>query len=393
MGTSLLLHRYKDCTIVIGDSPTLPLPPPTSNTTVTNDQSGSNNNLLPLERSTTLQQNYVYDIPTTTFIEKARVPRVPIDNMNDDSNKKKPFRKWAYAFLIGGCNSKKAQYKGFLYNAVVAAHILKKQSNSRADIVLMIQMSVSTDETELPQEDLDLIHHLDIKLKYIPKFRFAVSETFYALQLEKFRILELEEYSRVIYMDSDVMPYCNMDYMFELSERRKAKNRLLKENAILSWKVEPSNGGFFMLEPGREKYNQLQAIIERKERKALTQQWHWDRIEGWGHTIKEWRSQRSSGTNWTFHAAFADQGLLYYYTKFHQQSVSQIIGWEIEQWGKNITSTNESGSIDVSEPVLERIDNGTLSKYSCNPRKVKRHRPLVPFRDFEHFTGKYPFHR
>ena len=36
--------------------------------------------------------------------------------------------------------------------------------------------------------------------------------------LDKFQILDLTEYSRVIFLDSDVIPLCNMDYTFEFSE-------------------------------------------------------------------------------------------------------------------------------------------------------------------------------
>ena len=80
--------------------------------------------------------------------------------------------------------------------------------------------------------------------------------------LDKFQILDLTEYSRVIFLDSDVIPLCNMDYIFELSEGGRVGNgnMTLKENLVVAWKHEPSQGGLFMLRPCIGKLAELQEV-------------------------------------------------------------------------------------------------------------------------------------
>ena len=67
--------------------------------------------------------------------------------------------------------------------------------------------------------------HQDM-LEAVPKSK---SDNFYTAQLDKFHILDLVEYRRVIYMDAYVMPFCCLDYFFELSD---GPNASLTENII-----------------------------------------------------------------------------------------------------------------------------------------------------------------
>ena len=313
------------------------------------------------------------------------------------------YRKWAYVFLLGGCNSNDPEYRGFLYNTVVATKILQTH-NTKADIVLLIQMSMLTNETSLPHDEEQLLNYYNIKIKYIPKFLSRYSETFYALVMEKFRILSLVEYSRVLFLDGDIMPYCSLDYIFELSEPPSQEDAhniiqqpppLLKENVIISWKDEPANAGLFMLKPNLNEYKQIQRIIIKKEKKAL-QIGHfpwWDPIEGWGQIITPddaWRSEYNvRGTNWTWHASFADQGLLYYWTKYIKHNVSQIIGNEIDHYTSGIKTIigKDQSKKQRLVPVLEATTYGTLSNFTCSPTIPSKKN--VPHRDFIHFTGTY----
>lgn len=59
-----------------------------------------------------------------------------IGNSNNSKN--------AYAFLMAGCNpSQPGAYVGYLYNILAASYML---TNSKYDIVVMIQMSVKTND-------------------------------------------------------------------------------------------------------------------------------------------------------------------------------------------------------------------------------------------------------
>jgi hypothetical protein len=300
-----------------------------------------------------------------------------------------PIRRWAYAFLVGGVLDPRTDYRGFLYGVVVAAKILR-DAGSQADVVIMVQLSYNTNSTRLPQDEEALLAAVGVKIKYLPKFAAKVHEQFYGLVMEKFRILEMTEYSRVLFLDSDIMPVCNLDYMFELSEppvgqlESATPPALLKGNVVLSWKTEPGHAGFFMLSPGPGKFNEIQQIIRRREEEALNMTYpYWDNEIGWGRRFNNetdyWRSEDgNTGTLWDWWASFADQGLIYYWAKYHEKSTSIIIGHEVETWG-----TDENGVLK-----LERIiTGGPLNNFTCIPRDRKSYFRASPYRDYLHFTG------
>jgi hypothetical protein len=155
-------------------------------------------------------------------------------------------RKYAYAFLLGGARSEKegSDYRGGLYSVVVAAHLLRKHG-STADVILMVQISADTEHHQLPDLEEKVLTLVGVKIVYLPKFRHHKFQKFYALMMEKFRILSLTEYSRVLYLDFDVMPRCNLDYLFHLSDPSPSQmianpNRFrLKENVGVAFKTDP----------------------------------------------------------------------------------------------------------------------------------------------------------
>ena len=204
-----------------------------------------------------------------------------INDNNLISVSPRPRRKWAYAFLMAGVDAKVPSYKGIFYNILVTAEILKE---SKADIVVMVQMSIRSKAATLTDEEESYLRAMNVKIHYleVPK-----EQNFYQIQFEKFRILNFfTEYSRVIYMDGDVMPYCNIDYMFELSEPQKESMKTpLKENVVIAWSQEPSHGGFFMLQPQKGDFDLVQSIIHRREKEAAEGGQLFDRERGWGHVI------------------------------------------------------------------------------------------------------------
>jgi hypothetical protein len=204
-------------------------------------------------------------------------------------------RKWAYAFLVSGCHPDNGgAYRGFLYNIVVAVQRLR-DLGSVADFVLFVQMSsASPSRTSLPPDEQGLLHRLNVQVHYLPRMRSSIHETFYAMVQEKFRVLQLTQYHRVLFLDGDILPLCNLDYMFALSEEQtdsgddKNNNnnnnnvvRLFKENVILAEQSEAANAGFFLLTPHEDDWTKLQQVIQQKEEKALRLPWpHFDEQEG-----------------------------------------------------------------------------------------------------------------
>lgn len=87
-------------------------------------------------------------------------------------------RKWAYAFLVGGCDPDRPGYRGFLYNVLLATRRLRSLG-STSDFVVMIQMSFQSRYRRLPAEEEKIIDDLGIIIKYIPAFASATHEVFY----------------------------------------------------------------------------------------------------------------------------------------------------------------------------------------------------------------------
>jgi hypothetical protein len=98
------------------------------------------------------------------------------------------------------------------------------------------------------------------------------------------------------------------------------------------------------------------------------------------------REGEAGSTEWHFHGDFADQGLLYYWTKYYKQSVSIIYKNMVENW----SSRN-------GEAILEQTLTDALVPCACLPYQdaldgsyaKARFDPIwVPYRDFYHFSGK-----
>ena len=254
---------------------------------------------------------------------------------SDDDSSLRPGRSpYAYVFLVSGCDPDRPAYRYFLYNILVASRLLR-ETGSTSDIIAMFQMSYASSYTSLPEEDLRLLEGSNItQIQYIPK---SSSESYYRTQFDKFRILGFTTYRRVLFMDADVMPVSNLDYLFQLSD-----SGVLKENVVVAGPIAPANGGFFLLKPGNGQLEELTDIVKTRERlgkgKGVTQ---FDKVHGWGHTIQKpdyWETrQRKRGQMWDFYAAFADQGLLYHWAKYAKKKVSIVVGGKVEQWEANST--------------------------------------------------------
>jgi len=244
----------------------------------------------------------------------------------DDDNKNSYY---AYAFVIGGVDPDVPTYRAYLYGVMVASYVLRQQG-SKSDIVLFYEMYYGSRHETLPPDELDVLRKLGVQLRKIPPTK---RQSFYKLQLDKFRILGLTRYRRVLYLDADVMPLCNMDYLFVASDPESESSSssavrddidadgrtaaitahqppLLQENLIVWGKYAPANGGTFMLAPRPGDLERLNRLVQRKE--TFQNRGHkFDKTGvGWGHEIR-WRAlHKPFQRGWKFYAAQGDQGLL-----------------------------------------------------------------------------------
>jgi hypothetical protein len=227
---------------------------------------------------------------------------------------------------------------------------IQKRCGGKADIIVYIQMAYDSNEKVLPDEDIRLMQSLGIRVRYLPQ---SPDESFHHLTLQKLLILGLTEYSRVIFMDGDLLLRNNIDHYFELS-----MNGVLKKNLIQKGKSSPVNAGFFMLTPELGGYEAIQKIIQETEARGRKMPYpHWNDTLGWGHVISPddpWIDGSGRvGTNWTFYAAHSEQGLIYYWVKYVKKSFSVVMGDPIENWGEaglesKMSVSEFNGVVDTS---------------------------------------------
>jgi hypothetical protein len=217
--------------------------------------------------------------------------------------------KFAYAYVIGGVLPENPSYRNYFYDIMIST-FNQREEGSKADVVIFVQMAYKSLSDTLPVEDLRLLNAMNIVVHYIPK---AEDESFYRIMLDKFRVLGLTEYSRVIFMDGDVMALGNLDYLFDLSMKG-----ILKENVVFAGQTEPANGGFFLVTPKEGATDRIRKIIaEKEERGSKLPYPHWDNAIGWGHALEDGdhiqllgQKNRLTGVNaWNFYGSFAVSGL------------------------------------------------------------------------------------
>ena len=261
-------------------------------------------------------------------------------------------------------------------------------------------MAYQSSLDELVERDRQLLDSMNIIVQYIPK---SAEESFYRTMLDKFLILGLVQYERVLYMDGDVVARGSLDYLFDLSVRG-----VLKRNIVLVGQSEPASGGFFMVSPNENALNRIMAIIRDKEERGKKLPFpHWDEDIGWGHRFEKGDFARvHSGRQyikWDFYGAFADQGrssdsaaasflyislgknnisflgLLYHWVKYEEKSVSLLYKHSVENW-----------DVDANGTLVEQRLKSKIFKEYNSDRACwnKQQHCKAPFNDFVHFTGK-----
>lgn len=345
-------------------------------------------------------------------VEEHRIPHTSNDTPS-------PCSPYAYAFVLGGIHEDRPAYKGFLYDILISASLLRKLG-STADVWVWAQLSAnSTLSTVLPKEDKRLFQALNIHVELLetPEPEY---DSFAHIVYEKFRPLQMTQYRRVMFLDADAIPLVNLDYLFHLSDPlHKTTPTILRPNLIMASRGEPVNAGLFILEPKQGDFERVQAIVAAQRVKAkLLPYPHFDFRVGWGFHMKNegdyWESISGEKKNrWRFHASHSDQGLLYFWVKYATQDVSIVIGDTVHNFVPDplslSTANHDNGNKTVAKPKrLKVLENEPLKQYSAAPplayqyecdkqnqggqeqqqKGGKSHICFVPYRDFCHFMGK-----
>ncbi len=317
--------------------------------------------------------------------------------VNDDTSmaiSHSPRSSYAYVFAIWRLDPDKPNYRGYLAGILIATRLLRLHG-SKADFVAIIKLHYDSAHSTLPSDILQLMTGLKIRIHYLPQEDDDRHLNIYGTMFHKFTIFNLTEYRQVMYLDSDVMPLNNLDYLME-----QADKGFLKPNIVVASNREPSNGGMIIVRPNATAYQDIQRIIQEWGPR-LGNGKKWDELVGWGHTIQppdSWETNelKTEGTRWSFWAANADQGFLYHYCKYVLKECTQILARKIINFGSgstliekqwNVTSLHTSPLTDVapSEAYIFSSSNcGTLTAYWCPgwPGCVP------PYKDFRHYTGR-----
>ncbi|GAX26680.1 hypothetical protein FisN_2Hh377 [Fistulifera solaris] len=299
--------------------------------------------------------------------------------------------RFAYAFLVAGCDPARPAYRPFLSNIAVATRLLA-QHGSQAEVIVLVQMDFRSPYETLPENDLFLLlssSSLRVHIHYIPKTPF---QSYYRTQFDKFRILNFTQYDQgILFMDADVMPLTNLDYLFSLS----TTDDRIKDNWVVAGPIAPANGGFFLLRPTPGAFERVAALL-REQTTSHNRTRLFDSIQGWGHAVGPsdyWETRTGKrGREWTFYAAHADQGFLYHWVKYEQKNVTIVVGATVQNWG----CCDEHGQVQLESTFpLRDFDlhstNHTVSWQRKPPPtcwSVPRKECLPIYGDFIHFGGK-----
>jgi hypothetical protein len=289
--------------------------------------------------------------------------------------------RFAVAYIIAGCSL--TSCTGYILNALAASQVLQYH-NSTADVVLKIRMAAHINDTRLPVQQEEWVLKSGIKLAYLPK---VVVDTFGTATMEKFRVLEMVEYDRVYFLDSDVLPLCNIDYHLEASYKGK-----LQPYVGVQGGIAPINAGNFIVTPRRGLFKQVMDIVHRYR----TTKRSFDFVTGWGHKLAEkdpWVGYTRSGLNWTMGGAQIDQGVLYHWMKYEMLNWSHWQrGGEVHTWQEVPSSSlpNVSNVFEVSNHTfITRANKSRPFRKGCG-MLLGRNRidENPPFSDSFHFTGR-----
>lgn len=279
--------------------------------------------------------------------------------------------RFAYAYVVGGCDPEQPVYRNFLYNILVNTRVIR-QEGSEGDVIVFVQMLFSSKWTSLPEEDLSLLTAMNIKIQYIPP---AMDEGFDNLMMEKFRALGLTDYERVVVMDADIMLRGSLDYLLNLSVRG-----IFKRNIVFAGRYVPATGGLFVLSPGN--MDKLLNVVRRTKQDGSS----WNATKGWGHSFDDEDYYElingKRGTSWDFRGASSDQGLLYHWTKYEEKSLSIVVRDKV----MNFESVNGEKMALVGTISLDALV-GMSNAHSCW-ETFMAHKPCkAPHSDFLNFPG------
>ena len=192
-------------------------------------------------------------------------------------------------------------------------------------------------------------------------------------------------------MDGDIIPLCNMDYIFHESYR---PDGFLSDYVSVSGSAAPTTASSFLVTPKKGLFDKVLDIVRNRPNKT-----EFDMEIGWGHkmdTDDTWESWWWKRRIWDFKAAASDQGILLMFFKYTLLNFTQINPGVVETWrevsGKSSSQQNNSQAHVVSAPngkFISRVDVKQVAAHDgCKSIVVPAEKGnSFFFRDYVHFAG------
>lgn len=210
---------------------------------------------------------------------------------------KSPPGRFAYVFVVSGCTEDSCL--GYILNTLVAARAFQDYG-SVAHVHIKVQMRIDS-TNRLPQRMEQWLSAAGVSLDYIPQ---SATQSFGMATLHKFRVLDMTEYDRVLFLDADILPLCHMDYMFTESMKMDG---LLQKHVAIAGAVAPATASMFLVTPHAGEYQKVIDLV-RQHRNRPVGSTVFNSTVGWGQPIippDKWEAwgSRKGGTKWDFYAA------------------------------------------------------------------------------------------
>ena len=209
----------------------------------------------------------------------------------------------------------------------------------------------------------------------------------------------MTDYRRVMFLDGDMMPMINLDYIFHLSDPNyESVPNLLKPNLIMAARGESCKIGVFMVEPSQQVFEKYFDRVRRQHQSATTLPFpHFDWDKGWKSSFKETGDFLESVNvrnrkQWRWHASHSDQGLMYMYNKYILGGVSIAIGNRVQNWRRERNERLPIKEFDVRELIIPFQGDLVRHQHSCDNVNMRRQHRIwqcnPPFDSAAHFMGK-----
>jgi hypothetical protein len=250
-------------------------------------------------------------------------------------------------------------YLGYMLHFAAARYILDS-AGSRMDFVVLVRLSKKVEHNRLPDSQANYFAKLGIRLEYLSP---APNDDWKSFIMEKFQILRYHHYRRILFLDADLLPLCNLDHYFDLAERG-----IFAPNMIFAFNSEPSNAGFFLVSPEPSDWQVYQQIGPFQ-----------NETFGFGKPLENpAEGLRENYTTWSWHCVKEDQGMLYHWVRNIKKNVTMVNLNRVQNWAQ------VDGRFQL---VYQSTDFKPTCPNSIAPQ-VGHLRTVKPvYADIHHYTG------